>query len=483
MDVVRDVHTLGCWRFPDLEMIVEAPLLRPDGTILQVPGYDAQSKVIYAPAPGLRIRTVPSNPTRSDVEAARHLLLNELLVDFPFVDAASLANTLALFISSAVRSMIDGPVPLAVIDKPAPGTGASLLAELAAIIITGRPAAMMSEVDSEEEWRQQITSVLLEGPTIIVLDNVEHVLASKHLARALTSTTWKDRILGRSIQAELPQRAIWIATGNNLWVGRDQARRSYRMRLDAKMERPYQRSQSQFRHPLPQWAVKKRGDLLAAILTIARAWLSAGRPAAPTPTLGGFEAWAEVLGGILAFIGVEGFLANATDLHEQIDDDTVAWAAFCTGLFETFGNKSVTVSEIEREVRREGSQLREALPPELLGALDGGQFTKSLGYALRHNADRIFDETRVERAGKNAHTKVARWRVMRVTAGNVSTPPYTRAARLSGKGQGRNHPPSPASPAKRRGGSTSSFGEVPDELGVEPGVMGDLPEYDLPRND
>ena len=56
MDVVRDVHTLGCWRFPDLEMIVEAPLLRPDGTILQVPGYDAQSKVIYAPAPGLRSR-------------------------------------------------------------------------------------------------------------------------------------------------------------------------------------------------------------------------------------------------------------------------------------------------------------------------------------------------------------------------------------------------------------------------------------------
>ena len=229
--------------------------------------------------------------------------------------------------------------------------------------------------------------------------------------------------------------------------------------------------------------IEQRGTLLAAILTLVRGWVAAGRPSAKTPTIGGFTGWTKTVGGILAFAGVDGFLGNMTVLYEQVDDDASAWEAFLASWFDTFGERAVRVAEIETEVSRDASPLRDALPPELGTALEGKHFTKSLGYALRARIDQVMGDLRLARAVKDEHAKVARWRVMRVTAGNVSTPPYTRAARLSGKGQGRNHPPSPASPAKRRGGSTSSFGEVPDELGVEPGVMGDLPEYDLPRND
>src|SRR5207244_537062 len=181
-----------------------------------------------------------------------------------------------------------------------------------------------------------ITAVLLEGPTVILLDNVEGGLRSKHLARALTSTAWKDRILGKSQQVELPQRAIWIATGNNLSVGRDLARRSYQIRMDAHMERPYLWPQSAFRHPLPKWAIKRRGPLLGAILTIVRGWVAAGRPTAKTPTIGGFDMWAELLGAVLAFAGLEGFLGNMERFHEQIDEDTSAWAAFLAAWFQVF---------------------------------------------------------------------------------------------------------------------------------------------------
>ncbi len=481
MDVVRDVLTLGEWPFPELEMIVEMPVLRHDGTVLDARGYDARAKLFYAPAPRLAVPPISSKPTRAQVTAAVALLRDDLLGDFPFVDQASRANALGLLITPTVRPVIDGPVPLGLLDKPVKGTGAGLLVEVLAKMATGRSAALMGEVDYEEEWRKQITAVLLEGPAIIVLDNITRVLASSHLARALTSTTWKDRILGRSQAPELPQRATWVATGNNLGVGRDLVRRSYWIRMDAKVERPWERPASTFRHPkLLHWTAKHRGALLAAILTLARGWVVARRPVATTPTLGGFDAWVEIVGGILAFAEVDGFLGNIRELHEEIDEEAAAWTVFGAALFETLGSRPVTAREIAKEIQS-SEPLRSTLPPELLDAVEANRLEKRLGYVLRCNADRIFGDVRIARAGWDGHNKVARWRVMRGMAGNPSTPArVTGDPRVNGTGQRGNPPPSPASPAKhRRNPSVLDFAEVPDDAVM----MSDLPEYDLPGRD
>jgi hypothetical protein len=50
---------------------------------------------------------------------------------------ANKANALAAFLTTIVRPMISGCVPLALIDKPAPGTGASKLLDLISIVATG----------------------------------------------------------------------------------------------------------------------------------------------------------------------------------------------------------------------------------------------------------------------------------------------------------------------------------------------------------
>jgi hypothetical protein len=453
MDIVRDVLTVGEWPFPRLEVIVEAPVLRADGSVLDVAGYDSQSAILYVPAPGLVVSPVPAQPTRAVVNAARALLAEELLGDFPFVDDASRANALALAITPIVRPMIDGPVPLALLDKPQPGTGASLLAEVVAILATGRPGAMMSEPGSDEEWRKQITSVLLDAATFILIDNVDGALRSKSLARALTSTTWKDRILGKSATVELPQRAVWVATGNNLRVGGDLARRCYRIRIDAGMARPYLRDESTFRHSLPLWAIQHRGELLAAILTLVRAWVAEGRPPAKTPTIGGFTAWAKAVGAILVHAGVAGFLDNVIESYEDLDEDAAAWEAFLAEWSRTFGNKPVTVAAVEAEMRAKTSGLRKVVPRELDLALDG-QLAKALGYALRKRADQVIGDFKITQAGKHPHMKVARWRVMRVMAGNVSAPTTAEGNREGGKDQ----PPSPASPASSRNGAPDSAG-------------------------
>lgn len=70
------------WPFPVLEGVIHSPTLRPDGSILDTPGYDADTGLFYDPG-----RTVfPSIPDAPDMFEAQVALatLKEALCDFPF---------------------------------------------------------------------------------------------------------------------------------------------------------------------------------------------------------------------------------------------------------------------------------------------------------------------------------------------------------------------------------------------------------------
>ena len=68
-------------------------------------------------------------------------LIREWLADFPFEGAADFAHTLALLLTPQLRGLIDGPVPMTVIEAPAAGTGKSLLAEVVAAAAAQLPVA------------------------------------------------------------------------------------------------------------------------------------------------------------------------------------------------------------------------------------------------------------------------------------------------------------------------------------------------------
>ena len=120
---------------------------------------------------------------------------------------------------------------------------------------------MMGAPTDDAEWRKQITATLLPGPTVVIIDNVEEPLSAASLSRALTANVWSDRVLGLSQQANIQQCATWIATGNNIQVGGDMARRCFRIRLDAKSARPWKGRT--FTHPnLLEWVRENRGRLV-----------------------------------------------------------------------------------------------------------------------------------------------------------------------------------------------------------------------------
>ncbi|HJT57582.1 MAG TPA: hypothetical protein VJ761_13860, partial [Ktedonobacteraceae bacterium] len=308
-DVVQDILALGTWPLPPLEAIVETPVLKTDGTILDTPGYDALSQLIYFPSSNLQDCKVPTHPSKQEVEQALKLLWS-ILGEFPYVDASDKANALALLLTPLLRPALRH-VPLALIDAPKQGTGKSLLAEVIALVVTGRNAAVITEASSEEEWSKLITSLLLEGATLISIDNVTLPLRSARLAAALTSDEWRSRLLGQSRTIIVPQRATWLATGNNIRVSGDMMRRCYRIRLDAKMSRPWQRQG--FSHPdLLAFVAGQRCEILVALLTLVRAWYAAGQPGVEMPGMATFSGWSHMLGSLLAFVRVEGFLDNLT---------------------------------------------------------------------------------------------------------------------------------------------------------------------------
>jgi putative DNA primase/helicase len=119
----------------------------------------------------LTLSPISDNPTDNEVKRAKELLL-EIVSDFPFVDKAGHANTIAAKMLPVIRPLIN-LAPMAVFDKPQSGTGASLLADVISVVATGRPAATMGVPRSEEEWEEKLNSHLLEGRALCVIDNVD----------------------------------------------------------------------------------------------------------------------------------------------------------------------------------------------------------------------------------------------------------------------------------------------------------------------
>ena len=249
--VAKDILALGSWPFPPIIGIVEAPILRPDGSIMMTKGYDEQTGLYYYPVPGFEIEAIPDDPTEKQIEDAKNLTL-EIFRDFPFKDEASRANMIGLLVTPFVRPIIDGCVPLALIDAPQAGTGKTILGRTVSNLATGHEPSMLPYSQDREEMRKKVTSYLRADANVIVIDNITDELNSDVLASALTTTEWVDRLLCRSEVLRLPQRATWIANGNNIHLGGDLPRRCYSIQLDAEMSQPWIRGG--FLHPdLLKW--------------------------------------------------------------------------------------------------------------------------------------------------------------------------------------------------------------------------------------
>jgi hypothetical protein len=403
-DVPRMLVATPSPTLPWLDGLVTAPVFDAAGDIISRPGFHRPSGVWYHQPAGFVVPPVPDAPTQAEIDAARSLLLDELLVDFPFVSAPDRAHAVAALILPFVRRLVFGPTPVHLYEAPTPGSGKTLAAEVVCIIATGDAAEPTTMPQDDEEVRKKITSLLLAARPVVLLDNVRGGIDSVSLAAVLTAEKWTDRLLGGNELAGLPNRAVWLISANNPTLTLEIARRCIRIRVEPAGDRPWERRN--FKHwPLKHWVLDNRAALVHAILTLVQAWLSRGRPQGKR-TLGSFEHWASTIGGILDVAGIPGFLDNTAELYEAADVEGQEWREFTGAWWKEHGATPVTAKAL----------LEMATSNELLPYVLGGKNERSqairLGKGLMGNRNRIYGDYRIKAAHVSHNQRL--WSLERV---------------------------------------------------------------------
>jgi hypothetical protein len=329
-------------RLPRIESVVGCPVFAPDGTLTTQQGYNQNARIWYELTSGFDLPSFPEKPTQAQAQEAADFVATELFFDFPFSSEADKCHAIGALVLALCRRLIKGPTPLHVVEAPSVGAGKSLLARLISVIATGRDGIPQPLPDREEEVRKKLLAELDTGRPIVILDNadLEHRrrIASGNLEAILTSEEWTDRQLSVSKMLTVQNRAVWFMTGVNLEFSQGLMRRRVRIRIDPSCADPWLRGERKpWRHPeIVQWAFDNRGLICSKVYTMVLAWLAAGRPKG-LRRLGSFESWSDVIGGILGFCGVQGFLGHIDDPDEAVTShENTEWAEFVSIWFAEY---------------------------------------------------------------------------------------------------------------------------------------------------
>jgi putative DNA primase/helicase len=317
-DVAAGLLQKGQWRFPKVAGVITTPTMRPDGTILDQPGYDEMTQLWYSPDPHLVVPPVTANPTPADAEAAL-ALIEGLLREFPFVSGLDRAVALAAILTPLLRGAFD-VAPMFLFLAHVAGTGKSYLVNLAATLATGRPCPVITNCKSSEEMEKRLGALVLEGATVISLDNCSNDLGGDLLCQVTEQPLVRVRILGKSEAPECEWRGTMFGTGNNIRLVGDMTRRGVVCNLDANVERPELRH---FGFDPIGIARADRGAYIAAALTVARAWRAAGEPGGAS-SIGSYGQWSKAVRAPLIWLGRQDPVVSMDAARE---DDPVRDAA------------------------------------------------------------------------------------------------------------------------------------------------------------
>jgi hypothetical protein len=404
--VVKNIHGLGRWPLlREIRQLTAVPFLRPDGSVGGLePGYDAASKV-YANVPH-GLQAPPENPTDEEAREALQKL-REIVDEFPFASGACESVYVAAILSIVGRRYINGNVPLFIVEASKSGSGKTLLARIIATIGTGVDPGLASGGGNETEFRKLITSYLLGGQPVLVLDNQTGKLGGPIQELLQTSGKWSDRLLTLNRAVTLDNDLITMITSNNTEVWSDTGRRSLIVRLVPDCERPEYRV-FRAKHLLLD-VQRRRHELALAAVTILRWHIARGCPEMPAKPFGSFDNWSTVVRHAVMHLGMvdpletQGIIHDLDEHHlaeKQLVLTLAAWDPSWTGTTEQL------IQAVETS--QAGAPIRTALA-RLFGedVLSDKEAAKKLGYKLRALRDRRFDGWAIVRTGDSR--KGIRW--------------------------------------------------------------------------
>lgn len=417
--LAQHILKAGAWsQLPKITGITYAPLPSKTGEVIEKPGFHSGSGFLLQ----FDLVDFPKqkpHPSKQDAVLAL-AVLKDLLREFPFrikdketfEHNASLSGTLSLLLTAIWRKTFS-LAPLHAVSATVAGTGKGTLIGVASTLLTGQNETGVVPFSSDgEETRKKITAILSAGTPIINLDNVNTKLGGNVLEMCLTSTNFKDRLLGVSTMIEVSTQALWVANGNNLQFSPDMGRRTILIELDPQIEKPEER---EFKRDIAKFTLENRGRLVDACLTIPRAYLLAGSPNKPKQ-LGSFGDWSDLIRGALIWLGEIDPVDTQTEVARR-DETRNQLAVILNCWYQALGEHEQTAKRVITDATNPQSEgenfadLRLALTDICLDQKTGQLSSKRLGYYLRRFQGRVVDGLKFE-SKKQSRQKIALWCVV-----------------------------------------------------------------------
>ena len=410
--VVKQLLALGDARgLKPLKAVITAPVITPQDHVITRAGYDKETQLYLATNEQPPI--IPDTVTGPDAEAAYEKLMQPFS-DFPFVNPIDRAVCLSAILTAIIRPVVE-TAPAFAIDAPKQGTGKTYLAQCIGYLGTGVVPSPMPPIDSknDEEIRKRLFSELIRGSRNILWDNVMGIFNSASMASFLTASTFTDRTLGKSETIELPNRAMFLVTGNNLQVAGELPRRVFTCRLDRQIENPIEYV---FKFNALDHLKRHRAEMVKAGLTVIRGYLQNNPDGFISDKTASFEDWDTLARQPVAWLAqfIDGLEDPKIVINEAVkqDPEQEILSELLQAIYKEYGEdwfEARQLAEVSTPERGFGNtHLYELLSEITHGKLN----SRSIGRVLAFRRDRIADGLKLSlmKSGKHA----AQFRVTKV---------------------------------------------------------------------
>ena len=327
---------------PTLDAVITHPFLNGRGDrLVTEEGYHPEERVYLQ-------NQHPFSPVPIQQAIAE---LDDLFHDFPFASpAADRTNLYATIVTRISRRSYD-IAPMFLFDKPKSGTGATLLANLVAVLTTGRKSERVTYCNGEMlEFEKRVAATCRAASGVVLLDNLSGVMASAMLAELLTADdSFTARDLGTSRNLTFnPRNFVIVGTANNVTMTAELANRTLPVRLNAGVERPDQRTG--FRHPdVKDYLLDNLPRLRNSALSLVHHWLEQGKPPASELPQGlrRYPAWQRQTAAILEAVGLTDFAGNTVEFEDRaITDAEAAQRPFVQWWWDTHQSNPVMAKDL-----------------------------------------------------------------------------------------------------------------------------------------
>lgn len=281
-----------------------------------------------------------------DIAQAKELL-DFWTADWGFATESDRTNALALYLLPFVRPAVRGPTPLHLAEASEVDFGKSRVIRTMLTPAMGTPPGP-SKIDmtDETEFDKKIVSYLRAKSQALFFDNVKAdkgPLENSVLEMLLTDERYSGRILGKSEMATFTNTAAWAMTMNSGSLGPDLMRRTVSIRLAT---RPPDEANRKIANVF-DWTMKYRHLLVSAAVTLIEHWAAQGRPRA-TKALNSFEAWSDMVGGILECAGYAPLDGNRSEAQERLSGIEMDFVQFVNVWANRHKEQRVAVSVLRQ---------------------------------------------------------------------------------------------------------------------------------------